>query len=146
MHLLYTCEPLTLRLFLEGRPGGVKVPLRGNYVIGCVSSLIIGPRGLVYKTCPANFLMWSNLTFDPSKVKLGSSIFKGSITCVILVLDVSNVMATCRKSCPVNLLMRSNLTFDPSIKVKLGSTIFKRPKNHLLLALLLVEVWDIDPL
>ena len=45
-HLLYTCEPLTLRLFLEGRPGGVKVPHRGNYVIGCVSSLIIGPRGL----------------------------------------------------------------------------------------------------
>ena len=46
MHLLYTCKPLTLRLFLEGRPGGVKVPHRGNYVIGCVSSLIIGPRGL----------------------------------------------------------------------------------------------------
>ena len=46
MHLLYTCEPLTLRLFLEGRSGGVKVPHRGNYVIGCVSSLIIAPRGL----------------------------------------------------------------------------------------------------
>ena len=28
MHLLYTCEPLTLRLFLEGRSGGVKVPHR----------------------------------------------------------------------------------------------------------------------
>ena len=41
MHLLYTCEPSILRLFLEGCPGGVKVPHRGNYVIGCVSSLII---------------------------------------------------------------------------------------------------------
>ena len=39
MVLLYTCEPLT-------RPGGVKVPHRDNYVKGCVSSLIIGPRGL----------------------------------------------------------------------------------------------------
>ena len=46
MHLLYTCQPLTLRLFLEGCPRGVKVPHRGNYVIGCVSSLIIAPRGL----------------------------------------------------------------------------------------------------
>ena len=46
MHLLYACESLTLRLFLEGCPGGVKVPHRGNYVIGCVSSLIIAPRGL----------------------------------------------------------------------------------------------------
>ena len=46
MYLHHTCEPLTLRLFLEGRPGGVKVRHRDNYVIGCVSSLIIGPRGL----------------------------------------------------------------------------------------------------
>ena len=94
------------------------------------------------KTCPANLMMRSNLTFDPSfKVKLGSTILKVSITCLLLVLEVLSVKSTYRKSCPANLLMMmSNLTLDPSFKVKLGSTTFKGPKTHLLLVL---EVWDV---
>ena len=79
------------------------------------------------KLCPANLLMRSNWTSNPSlKVKLGSSIFLRPITRLILVLEVSNVKATYIKSCPANLLMRSNLTFEPSFKVKLGSSVFKK--------------------
>ena len=44
--LLYVCQPLTLRLFIEGRSGGVKVTHKSVYVLGCVTWFIIGPRGL----------------------------------------------------------------------------------------------------
>ena len=75
--------------------------------------------------------MRSNLTFDPSfKVKLGSSIFKGPKARLILVLEVSNVKATCRKSCPANLLMRSYLTFHPSFHWQNADSLFKWPKIH----------------
>ena len=60
-------------------------------------------------SCPANLLMRSNLTSNHSlKVKLGSSVVKGPITLIILVLEVSNVKPTYRISGPANLLMRSN--------------------------------------
>ena len=88
------------------------------------------------KSCPVNLLMRSNLTFDPSfKVKLGSSVFKGPITLLILALEVSNVKPTYRISGPENLLMRSNWTSDPSLKVKLGSSIFNGPISRLILVL-----------
>ena len=40
------------------------------------------------KTCPANILMRSNLTFDSFlKVNLGSTTFKGPKTCLLLLIE-----------------------------------------------------------
>ena len=46
IHELLICKHLTLRLFVLRHPGGVQVPHRGSYVLGCISSLIICPIGL----------------------------------------------------------------------------------------------------
>ena len=47
------------------------------------------------------------------KVKLESTMFKEPKTHELLVLDVWDVVPTCRKSCAADLFMRSDLTFDP---------------------------------
>ena len=79
---------------------------------------------------PVNFLMKSNLTFDPSfKVELESNIFKVPKTSSLLLLQVWEVKPTYNKICPENLLMRWNFTVGPSFKVKLGLAVFKRPKT-----------------
>ena len=82
--------------------------------------LITGAKGAYRKSCPSNLLIGSNFTFDPS-----INVFKGPKTCLLLVLEISNIKATYRKASLVKILMRSNLTFYPSFKVKLGSTINK---------------------
>ena len=42
------------------------------------------------------------------------------ITCLLLILEVCNVVPTYRESWAGNLLMWSDLTFGPSFKVKQG--------------------------
>ena len=65
--------------------------------------------------------MWSDLTLDHSfKVKQGHPNLKVLITCLLLVLQASNVKPTHRKSWAGNLLVCSDLTLDPSFKVKRG--------------------------
>ena len=78
-------------------------------------SLIIGSRGL-------------QCTVDPSfKVKLGRVSIKVPISCLLLVLGVSNVQLAFRKPYAANLLVMSNLTLDPSVKMKLGLVSLKVP-------------------
>ena len=65
------------------------------------------------------FLMWLDLTFDPSfKAKQGYPNLNELIARVLLVLEVCNVKPTYRKSWAGNLLVWSDLTLDPSFKVK----------------------------
>ena len=70
------------------------------------------------KSLAGNFLMWLDLTLDPSfKVKREQLNLKGLITRLLLILEVRNVKPTCRILWAGNLLM-SDLTFGPSFKVK----------------------------
>ena len=82
--------------------------------------------------------MRSDLTFDPYfKVKLGSAIFKGPKTHLLLFLQGWDVKPNYKKSSAEILLMRSDLTF----KVKRRLTFFKGPTTHLLLA---PEAWGVE--
>ena len=73
------------------------------------------------KLWAGNILMWSDLTLDPSfRVKRGYPNLKVLITCLLLILEVCNVISTYRISWARNLLMWSDLTLDPSFKVKQG--------------------------
>ena len=63
--------------------------------------------------------MWSDLTFGPSfEVKRGQANLKGFITCLLLVLEVSNVKSTYRKLWAGNLLMWSDLALGQFFKMK----------------------------
>ena len=78
------------------------------------------------KSWARNFLLWSDLTLDPSfKVKGGYPNLTLLITCLLLVLEACNVKPTYRKSWARNLLMWSDLTLSPSFKVKRGQTTLK---------------------
>ena len=70
------------------------------------------------KSWAGNLLMWSDLTLGPSfKVKQGQSNLRGFIAHLLFILEVCNVIPTCRILWAGNLLM-SDLTFGPSFKVK----------------------------
>ena len=63
--------------------------------------------------------MRSDLTFDPSfKVKRGEPNLKVLISCLLLVLEVSDGKPTYRESCNGKLLVWPDLTLGPCFKVK----------------------------
>ena len=64
------------------------------------------------------------------------------ITCLLLILGVSDGKPAYRKSWAGNLLEWSDLTLGPSFKVKGGYPNLKLLITHLLLV---VEVWDGKP-
>ena len=68
---------------------------------------------MFYVTFPHLLLVLEFWNVRSFKVNLGSSIFKGPKSRLLLDLEVWDIKTTYKKTYPANLLMMSNLNFDP---------------------------------